>query len=252
MGVTLDPLMPGPIGVIDMGNRVRVAVTGGELASVTRLQLLSGANAAAMKNEAGGWEVLQFERATLVAGGTYELSNLLRGQGGTELERRAPLAEGATFVLLAGLSPVSLAPGEIGLPLLWRYGPANRDIADRSYAGETHAFVGRGLKPLSPVHVRGARFGGDDLALRWIRRTRLGGDNWETSEVPLAEDAEAYEVDILDGATVKRTIATTAPQCVYAAAEQINDFGSPQAAVDVAVYQVSSIYGRGTPKFVRT
>ena len=251
MGVTLDPLTPGPIGVIDTGNRVRVAVTGGELASVTRLQLLSGANAAAMKNEAGGWEVLQFERATLVAGGTYELSNLLRGQGGTELERRAPLPEGATFVLLAGLSPVSLAPGEIGLPLLWRYGPANRDIADRSYAGATHAFVGRGLKPLSPVHVRGARSGGGDLALRWIRRTRMGGDGWETSEVPLAEDAEAYEVDILDGATVKRTIATTAPQCAYAAAEQIDDFGSPQAAVDVAVYQVSSTYGRGSPKFAR-
>lgn len=249
MGVTLDPLPPGPLGVIDKATRVRVAVMGGDLASVTRLQVLAGANVAAIKNDAGGWEVIQFETATLVGSGVYELSNLLRGQGGTELERRAPLAEGATFVLLAGISRVSLAAGEIGLPLFWRYGPANRDIADRSYASATHAFAGRGLTPLSPVHVRGARANEGDLALEWIRRTRVGGDGWETAEVPLGEDAEAYEVDILDGATVKRTIATTTPECVYPAAQQVDDFGSLQEAVSVAVYQMSIAYGRGSAKF---
>ena len=248
MGVTLDPLPPGPVGVVDRGSRIRVAVTGGELVSVTRPQLLAGANAAAVKNDAGGWEVIQFESATLVGSGIYALSNLLRAQGGTELERRAPLPEGATFVLLAGISRVSLAPGEIGLPLFWRYGPANRDIADRSYAGTTHAFTGRGLKPLSPVHVRGVRTG-SDLALAWIRRTRLAGDSWDTAEVPLAEDVERYEVDILDGGSVKRTIATTTTGCVYTAAEQIDDFGSLQSAVEVAVHQMSAAYGRGTPKF---
>src|SRR5690606_14936010 len=67
MGVTLDPLPPGPLGVSDRGSRLRVAVTGGELASVTRLQLLAGANAAAVKNEAGGWEVIQFQTAELVS-----------------------------------------------------------------------------------------------------------------------------------------------------------------------------------------
>ena len=248
MGVTLDPLPPGPLGVIDFGSRVRVTVIGGELASVTRMQLLAGANAAAIRNETGGWEVIQFETATLVGSGTYELSDLLRGQGGTELERRAPLPEGATFVLLAAISRVSLAPGEIGLPLFWRYGPANRDIADRSYATTTHAFRGVGLKPLSPTHVRGARTG-SDLALTWIRRTRVGGDGWDTAEVPLGEESERYEVDILDGDEVKRTITSAVPACVYTAAQQVADFGSVQGTVEVAVHQMSSTYGRGTPKF---
>ena len=37
-----------------------------------------------------------------------------------------------------------------------------------------------------------------DIAISWIRRTRSGGDNWELPEVPLGEESESYEVDILD------------------------------------------------------
>lgn len=248
IGETLDALPPGPLGVIDRVSRVRVTVAGGELASVTTPQLLAGANAAAIKNEAGGWEVLQFQTADLVATGTYELSRLLRGQAGTEDERRAPLAPGATFVLLAGAARVKLAASEIGLPLHWRFGPANRDIADRTYATTTHAFSGQGLKPLSPVHVRSSRALDGALSLSWIRRTRVGGDAWEAVEVPLAEEWERYEVDILDGENVKRTLAVTSPACTYSATQQATDFGSPQSAIDVAVYQLSAVYGRGTPK----
>ncbi len=34
------------------------------------------------------------------------------------------------------------------------------------------------------------------VTIRWIRRTRADGDSW-TGEVPLGEDSERYEVDIL-------------------------------------------------------
>jgi hypothetical protein len=45
------------------------------------------------------------------------------------------------------------------------------------------------------------------LASTWIRRTRLGGE-WQgaTGTVPLAETTEAYEVDILNGSEVVRTL----------------------------------------------
>lgn len=249
IGVTLDPLPAGPVAVIDRAARLRVRLSAGELESVTRLQLLAGGNVAAVRNGDGGWEVIQFETATLVGEGVYELSRLLRGQAGTEREMRAPLAAGAPFVLLGTeIARVSIAPAEVGLPLNWRYGPANRDIADRSYAATTHAFVGRGLKPLSPVHLRAARDGSGDITLAWRRRTRVGGDSWDTAEVPLAEDSERYEVDILDGSTVVRTISTTTPACVYTAADQADDFGSPQSTISVAVHQMSAAYGRGTPK----
>jgi hypothetical protein len=249
IGETLDALPAGPLGVIDRANRVRVELSGGELSSATRLQMLSGRNAAAIGNDDGGWEIVQFETATLVGEGTYELSNLLRGQAGSEDERRAPLAAGATFVLLGPeIARVTLSSGEVGLPLHWRYGPATRDLGDRTYSAATHTFAGVGLKPLSPVHVRAARAGGGDVTLTWKRRTRTGGDSWEAAEVPLAEETERYEIDILDGATVKRTLSATVPTCAYSAAQQTTDFGAPQSALSVAVYQMSAVYGRGTPK----
>lgn len=248
MGETLDPLPRGVVGLLDRGTRVRVKLGSGALESVTRTQLLAGRNAAAIRNPDGGWEVLQFETATLVGAGTYELSNLLRGQAGTENEMRAPLAAGASFVLLGPeVTAVPLAAGEIGAPLNWRYGPATRDISHASYQTAIHAFTGRGLRPLSPAHVRAARSAGD-IAMTWKRRTRIGGDNWGATEVPLAEDSERYEVDVLSGPSVVRTLSVTAPACAYSAAHQTADFGAPQSTLSVAVYQISATYGRGTPK----
>jgi hypothetical protein len=125
--------------------------------------------------------------------------------------------------------------------------PVNRDIGHASYLETTHAFMGVGLRPLSPAHVRGSRTAGD-LSISWVRRTRLGGDNWDAAEVPLGEETERYEVDILDGATVKRTLAATTPAATYTAAQQTADFGAPQSAIDVRVYQLSAVHGRGTPR----
>ena len=109
-----------------------------------------------------------------------------------------------------------------------------------------HAFRGLGMRPLSPVHLKGSRTGGD-LALRWIRRARAGGDAWESVEVPLGEESERYEIDILNGAAVMRTITAEVPAAAYPAAQQIADFGSAQSAVSVRVYQVNAVWGRGSP-----
>ncbi len=248
IGATLDPLPEGPEGRLDWGSRVRVKVDGGALASVTRAQLLAGRNAAAVKNADGEWEALQFETAALVAANTYELSGLLRGQAGTERAMRPSLAAGAPFVLLDGApETIPLALGDIRLPLNWRVGPASRDLGDESYVSRAHTFQGLGLKPLSPVHVRGVRAGGD-LTISWVRRTRIGGDGWEAPDVPLSEESERYEVDIMDGLAVRRTLASAASFALYTAAEQTADFGAPQGAVSARVHQMSGSYGRGSPR----
>jgi hypothetical protein len=204
---------------------------------------------AALQNADGGWEIVQFRNAELVAPATYKLSVFLRGQAGTEDAMRTPLAAGARFVLLDGaVARVDMTQDEIGLAYSWQCGPANRPLGDPSYVAATHAFTGRGLRPLSPVHVRGTRSGGGDLAITWVRRTRIGGDTWEGIDVPLGEDSERYEIDILDGSTVKRTLSTNAASVVYTAADQTADFGAPQASVHVRVTQMSAALGRGTPR----
>jgi hypothetical protein len=246
-GVTLDPLPAASTSRLDRATRVRVVLDSGALASVTELALLAGGNLAAIENADGEWEVLQFQSAELTAPATYALSNFLRGQAGTEGAMRAPVAAGARFVLIdAAVTPIDMSADEIGLAYTWRCGPANRDIGHPSYLEATHAFQGLNLRPLSPARARGVRTGGD-LAITWIRRTRLGGDSWEAAEVPLGEEAERYEVDILDGGAVVRTLPAATPSVTYSAADQTTDFGSLQSSIDVRLYQLSAVFGRGSP-----
>ena len=68
------------------------------------------------------------------------------------------------------------------------------------------------------------------------------------ADVPLAEESERYEIDILDGSTVRRTISTTSPSATYSAADQTADFGAPQSACTIRLYQIAAGYGRGTPR----
>jgi hypothetical protein len=248
VGTTLDPFPAAHTSRVDRGTTLQVRLDQGALASASELALLGGANLAAVENADGEWEVLQFQSAELIDTSTYALSLFLRGLAGTEAAMRSPVAAGARFVLLdAAVTLVDMGPDEIGLDYAWRCGPSNRDIGHASYAQASHAFQGVGLRPLSPAHVRAVRASGD-LAISWVRRTRLSGDSWDAVEVPLGEDSERYEIDILDGSDVVRTLSAGAPAVTYTAAQQTVDFGAPQSSIDVRVYQLSAVYGRGPPR----
>jgi hypothetical protein len=151
-------------------------------------------------------------------------------------------------LLSTGLTAMTITDAQVGLPLNWRIGPAAKDIGSSNYIQALQTFGGIGARPLAPVHVRGVRTGGD-LNLSWIRRTRRGGDNWTTTDVPLAEDNERYEVDILDGglagATVKRTLSSATTTVTYTAAMQMADFGMSPGSINVKIYQISATWGRG-------
>ncbi|MFN3744749.1 MAG: glycoside hydrolase/phage tail family protein, partial [Hyphomicrobiaceae bacterium] len=246
MGTTLDDLPARPPSRFDKANVLRVRLDYGTLASVSDLALLSGANAAAIEHAPGRWEIIQFRDATLVAPATYALAMLLRGQQGTEGAISDVLPAGARIVLLdSALTQLNLAPGEVGLPLTWRFGPSNRDLGSPSYDTVAHAFAALGRRPFAPAHVRGRRDAGD-LHISWIRRTRIGGDSWESAEVPLAEESERYELDVLAAGTVVRTLTATSPSLIYSAADQAADFGSPQSAITVRICQLGESYGRGS------
>ena len=123
-----------------------------------------------------------------------------------------------------------------------------------SYGRVQQSFGGRGLKPLSPVHVRGRRVGGD-IVLSWIRRTRTSGDSWVALEVALGEEFEAYECDVLgalDGRpTVLRTLKSNEPTVLYGEEAQVQDWGQQAVNFMVHVYQLSATLGRGTARKVQ-
>jgi hypothetical protein len=156
-------------------------------------------------------------------------------------------------VLDEALAPVPVGEAELGLPWNWRIGPASRPISDESYVALTFMPAGAGLRPFSVVHIeqpwRKARSPGD-LTIRWVRRSRaLAADSWVGIDVPLAEEVEAYEVE-MDGAAVKRMLAAGTTSVTYSGAQQIADWGALLAPGDtlvVRIYQLSALVGRGAP-----
>ena len=243
VGETLDDLPAGPTARWHNVS-FRVQLYGGSLASVSDLTLFAGANAAAVQRDDGVWEVIQFAAAELTGDRTYTLSRLLRGQAGSEWAMGAPLAAGAPFVLLnANVQTVASGLDALGRTLQLRVVASGRDTADPSAFALTATPQATALMPLSPVHLKAAR-DGSGVTFTWIRRTRIDGDSW-VGEVPLGEDSEQYAIDILSGGDVARTLETASPAVLYAAADELADFGAVQTSLTVRVAQVSATVGRG-------
>lgn len=244
IGETLDVLPAHPTGCWDRGSGTRVALYGGALASVTEARVLGGANVAAVLNPAGTWEILQFANAELVDEKTYTLSQLLRGQAGSDYAIADPLPAGSPFVLLDDhLVTIARGLDALDRAIDLRIVATGRSHDDPSALSLTVTPQATALMPLSPVHVTAAREGGG-IRVSWVRRTRRDGDNWGV-EVPLGEDSEAYTLDIMSGASVVRSILCATPSMLYASADELSDFGAPLTTLHGRVSQMSSTVGRG-------
>ena len=85
IGVTETTMFAAQPGLLDNGPALRVRLISGALESVTMARLLAGANAMAIgTGQDDTWEVFQFGQANLVGDQTYELTQRLRGQLGTD------------------------------------------------------------------------------------------------------------------------------------------------------------------------
>jgi len=244
IGVTESDLSAHDPGLWDRGAPLRVKVTGGDLASASMLSVLNGANAMAIGDGSGAnWEVFQFANADLVAPDTYELSLRLRGQLGTDGIMPPVWPAGSTVVLLdLALTQIDLAISARGLARYYRIGIASRGFDDPNVTLRIEAFDGIGLRPYPVSHLRRTVTGGD-IRLDWKRRTRIDGDSWQTSEVPLGEESEAYQVRVIQGATVIAEYGTTQPQFLYSAAMRVQD--GVAGTFELAVAQLSARFGPG-------
>jgi hypothetical protein len=162
-----------------------------------------------------GSEIVQFAQAQPVGDGVWELTGLLRGRGGTEIEALAGHMPGTLVTLLDDRLvelPAPLALGE-GSELA-AIGSADPDpvVAPLENGGRTR-------RPLFPVQPRVHATPEGGLILSWTRRAR-GGWSWlDEVEQPLVEEAEAYEVGLGDPDKPQRLWATPAPHLQLAPAE---------------------------------
>jgi hypothetical protein len=63
--------------------------------------------------------------------------------------------------------------------------------------------------------------------------------------VPLGEESEAYDVEVLQAGAAVRTFSNVSPTVLYPAADELADFGAPQATLSLRVAQKSVVVGRG-------
>lgn len=241
-GFAVGVLSASDGNLIQRGGSLTVSLIGGSLESVTEAQMLSGANIAAYGVN-GRWEIIRFQNAALNANGTYTLDTFWRGDKGTEWATGLHAANDY-FVLMTDpdFAFVGMPTDSIGQPREYRSITAGADID--SATGQAFTYAGVNLETLSGVHPVGTRSAGD-LTIAWKRRTRVGGAWRDNVDASLGEASQAYEVDIMQGATVKRTLTATTPSVLYTSAMQVTDFGSTQSSVTVNIYQLSAVVGRG-------
>ena len=252
-GVSESALPDHPACTWDRSSTLTVRLVRGALTSATESAVLNGANALLV-----GEELLQFANAVLNADGTFTLDTFLRGRRGSEWASGSH-APGERVVALseATLNRVNLPDSDLAAPRFYKGVTLGGLLGEGVERGLT--LQGRALMPYAPVDLRGTRAGPAlDWTIAWQRRTRLGGAWKDAVDVPLGEESEAYELEILNGTAVVRTITASASaggsvvtpasrQALYTGADQLADFGTEQATLGLRVYQLSATLGRGFP-----
>lgn len=173
---------------------------------------LAGADAGAMDLGANlamvGDELLQFGEAVQVGAARWRLRRLWRGLGGTDawIGTQQP---GQRFVLLqeAALRWYEpRRPGE-GAPLLLRA----IGTGDPAEGAQVRVPVNGGsVRPLAPEHLAAVRQPDGTVQVRWVRRGRFGG--WpDGTDVPLGEEREAYQVEMVAESGTILSLTTAEP-----------------------------------------
>ncbi|MDP8996638.1 MAG: hypothetical protein M3O03_06500, partial [Pseudomonadota bacterium] len=245
LGSTLTALAAGVTDRIDFNQTLDIAISTGSLSSVGKDELLAGSNIAVIGDMAAGFEIIQFQNALLISANTYRLSGLLRAQAGSDVEMQTNRAAGATFVLLNGaITQPVMSLAQVGQGAEWRIGPTPLDYGSPAYADLVVGGSLKATRPLSPTYFKMVGTG-TGFAFSWIRRARINGDSWEMAEVPLAEDTESYQLQILNGTTVVRSVTTSAPTYFYSASDALADFGAAPVSISAQVCQLSASFGPG-------
>lgn len=245
IGTTQSELAHAAVGRFDYAGQLQIKLNGGTLSSFDQSAILSGANLAAVGDGTpGNWEIFQFQNAALVDEDTYVLSNLLRGQLGSDGIMPLVWPSESWFVLLNGIpEQIDLSRNLRGVGQTYRIGAARRPVDDASYIQEVHAFAGNGLRPYMPTHVGSLSKQDGSLNFKWVRRTRIDGDNWDVPDIPLGEETERYLIRVLKDGVIVREESVNVSNWSYSASAQVNDGLTLPFSFEVA--QVSASFGPG-------
>ncbi len=242
------PDTPTPF-LTDITTVLNVIMQQGALTTITQAQFLNNVNVAVVGDPTNpsSWEIILFRDAVEGPDGVFAVSTILRGRRGTD-KRVADHAAGEMFIVIqrSDIATMLLNIGLLNTNRFYRAVGFNQILEEADT--ETLASTMADLKPYAPVHLAAVVDGGNNIDIDWKRRTRVGGElRGGTGTVPLSEDVEDYDIEILDGpgGTVLRTLTSSVNSVQYDNADIVTDFGSVPATIDFIVYQISVQVDRG-------
>ena len=242
MGVLVSPLKRSPHTIIDEGNILQIDMNDPDyqVLSDTEHNVRNGANAIAVQTSNGDWEIMKFMNASLQSGRRYNLFKLFRGQLGTYsiMEDEIPAGQPVVFLDPFSMDALAIQEARKTETISWRYGPNVYPTGSAYYQDVTHTGKAVGQMPYPVADIQ--FFPGDgEVTITWKRQTRFGGEGFEEADVPLNEDFERYEIDLLDGSDVLlSTVTVSSPTYTFTGAPSV---------FKARIYQMSASVGRGRP-----
>jgi hypothetical protein len=147
------------------------------------------------------------------------------------------LAEGDQFVLLRRDHYTRFSNPLASLGDTLFYKAANAIVPLGNAATAAVAATGVAETPYAARNLA-ASFAGTDVLFDWDYRSRLAAGLNPTNH---GEAALAFQIDIMDGADVIRTIAVTTNQATWTAAQQATDFGALPSSFTWSVFMMSAL-----------
>jgi hypothetical protein len=223
--------------VKDETNSLTVVVNAGdidELVTITDDEFNGGTNVAAI-GKPGRWVLLWFQSVSST-GGVATLSDLMWGVRGSEVWID-DLEVGDFFVLIDPAQyirfthPISLLDDTV------YYKAANVLVPLGSV--QTHAYAASGVAetPYAPTNLD-AEVDGSDIDITWDYRSRIVTG---TNPADHGEATLAFEIDIMDGVSVVRTLTATTNAKTYLSADITTDFGGIPAFLTFRVFMMSAL-----------
>jgi len=220
-----------------------------DVASASYYDFVAGVNCLAI-GRPGHWEYVYFRDVTWLSDKVVRVTGLIRAQRGTDaFVTHNPsdvvllVASGAASFNSA-LRPQAADVAKVGDVFTYRAigVPSTRDPVEQA-----NTIKGYELYPFSPCSLAAAPGASSSVDLSWVRRDRLNTE-YVTNPTILSETSEAYELEILSGSTVVRTVTgLTSPTWNYSSANQTTDgFTPPVTSIKFRVYQMGEL-GRGFP-----
>ncbi len=238
----------------DYDNSLRIALRTGDssdLTSVTELQRLNGEGQAIAVGKNGRWEIVTPETWVDNGNGTHTATRFSRAQFGTEPFTGTHQAGDLLVVLKPEyLHFIQFPVSQLDKPVLFTALGIGQSFGSGIIKSEV--IDGTAETPYMVAQFTGSYDGVTGLDLDWYRQTR-GDGAWvdDTAGVPLFQNAELYEVDVLDGpggnvlATRGADGSITSTSHNISVADLTTIFGTIPATITCTVYQMSDIGTRG-------